>query len=80
VPRSLTDGWSPPAAIEPGDTRGMQSDSSGSIPIIGNIMTETEGWATFDVVGPDHRHGMIYVYWDNPYYGVTKAKFPSSSE
>lgn len=73
-------GWQPPATIEPGTSAGMQSESSGDIPIIGNIMTGTEGYAKYDVIGPDKRHGMIYVYWDNPWFGFTHPRFETNAD
>lgn len=73
-------GWDPPDAIEPGETRGMQSEDGGSIPLIGNLFTGTDGYAKFDAIGPDRRHGMIYVYWDNPWWGVTHVKFESNAD
>jgi|GEM_PF-3330364 len=57
-------GWEPKSAIEPGASAGFQGESGG--PLSG-----TEGYVKYDVVGPDRHHGMIYVYWDNPFYGVT---------
>lgn len=73
-------GWNPPDSIEPGETRGMQSEDAGSIPLIGNLFTGTDGYAKFDAVGPDKRHGMVYVYWDNPWWGVTHVKFESNAD
>jgi hypothetical protein len=65
-------GWEPPAAIEPGATGGMQSESDG-------ILTGTEGYAKYDVMEGQARLGMIYVYWDNPYFGVTHPRFATSA-
>jgi hypothetical protein len=57
-------GWEPPNAIAPGATGGMQSESGG-------VLTGTEGYVKYQVAGPDGAHGVVYIYWDNPYYGVT---------
>jgi len=56
-----TEGLTPPDAIEPGTTATIQSESGGDIPIFSNIMTGTDGYVKYDVIGPDRRHGMIYL-------------------
>ena len=56
-------GWTPPATIGPGESGGIQSESGG-------VMTGTEGYAKYEVDGPGKR-GVAYVYWSNPYHGVT---------
>jgi len=58
----------------------MQSESSGDIPIIGNVMTGTKGYAKYDAIGPDKRHGMVYVYWDNPWFGNTQRRFATNAD
>jgi hypothetical protein len=61
-------GWEPPAVIEPGQTGGMQSESTG--------VTGTEGYVKYDVIGNDGvRLGMCYLYWTNPKHGVTRMRF-----
>jgi LGFP repeat len=66
-------GWQPPAFIEPGATGGMQSESGG-------VLTGTEGYAKYDVVDlAGRRHGMIYLYWDNPWVGVTHPRFATNA-
>lgn len=74
-----TGGWAPPPSIAPGALGGMQSESDG-------FMTGTEGYVKYDVVGPTGldspptaRQGMIYIYWDNPFYGYTHFRFATSS-
>ena len=64
-----TGGWTPPATIPPGGSGSMQSESHG-------FMTGTEGYVKYDVFqtdqfGANTRLGMIYVYWDNPWMGIT---------
>jgi hypothetical protein len=86
-----TGGWEPPGVIcfpTPG-TRptifvcpnqtgegAMQSESDWAF-------AGTEGYVKFDVLDPtepsDQRVGMIYVYWNNPFYGTTHCKFASNS-
>ncbi|GIF72450.1 AbfB domain-containing protein [Asanoa siamensis] len=61
-------GWEPPQVIEPGRSGGMQSESDG-------VATGTEGYAKYDVIWGARREGMIYVYWNNPYLGVTRPRF-----
>jgi hypothetical protein len=47
----------------------MQSESDG-------FMTGTEGYAKYDVDGPGGgKRGLIYVYWNNPFYGVTHFRY-----
>jgi hypothetical protein len=51
----------------------MQSESSG-------VLTGTEGYAKYDVIrDADGRQGMIYVYWDNPWFGVTRPRFATNA-
>jgi Aegerolysin len=57
--------WNPPQDIQPGELKGFQSESDG-------FMTGTEGWAKYETVDASNNgFGMVYVYWDNPYYGRT---------
>lgn len=66
-------GWVPPDTIGPGQTGGMQSESGG-------VLTGTEGHAKYDVIrDADGRQGMIYVYWDNPWFGVTHPRFATNA-
>jgi hypothetical protein len=64
-------GWVPPQVIGPGQAGGIQSESGG-------IATGTEGYVKYDVVWGARREGMIYVYWDNPFLGVTHPKFATN--
>jgi hypothetical protein len=68
-----TGGWAPPASIASGSAGELQSESDG-------FMTGTEGYVKYDVVGPTGRQGMIYVYWDNPYYGNTHFRFATNED
>jgi len=65
-------GWTPPAVIEPGATGGMQSESDG-------VLTGTEGYAKYDVFDGSSRLGMVYVYWNNPWFGVTRPRFATDA-
>jgi hypothetical protein len=65
-------GWEPPAIIEPGSSGAMQSESAG-------IATGTEGYVKYDVIWDARREGMIYLYWDNPYLGVTHPRFATNA-
>ncbi|MBV9859945.1 MAG: hypothetical protein JO038_07575 [Alphaproteobacteria bacterium] len=65
--------WTPKATIKPGDSGGLQSESDG-------FMTGTEGYVKYDVIGPAGRAGMIYIYWDNPFYGTTHFRFVAAAE
>jgi hypothetical protein len=66
-------GWVPPDTIGPGQTGGMQSESGG-------VLTGAEGHAKYDVIrDADGRQGMIYVYWDNPWFGVTHPRFATNA-
>ncbi|HYX23141.1 MAG TPA: hypothetical protein VFC23_03240 [Thermoanaerobaculia bacterium] len=47
----------------------MQSESGG-------VLTGTEGYAKYEVDGSrGEKKGLIYVYWRNPYYGVTHFRY-----
>ncbi|MFD0856928.1 AbfB domain-containing protein [Actinomadura adrarensis] len=61
-------GWRPPNVIEPGRSGGLQSESDG-------IATGTEGYVKYDVIWGARRQGMVYIYWNNPYLGVTRPRF-----
>lgn len=67
-----TDLLQPPATIPPGGSGGMQSESNG-------VLTGTEGYAKYDVIRAGTRVGMIYVYWDNPFFGITHFVFKSNA-
>ena len=64
-----TDGWAPPpTSIAPGKDSLFQAESDG-------VGTGTEGYIKFDLVAADGKHGMVYLYWDNPYsLGATNFK------
>jgi hypothetical protein len=71
-----TGGWVPPATIPPGGSGGMQSESHG-------FMTGTQGYVKYavaqvDQFGANNPLGMIYVYWDNPFFGITNFRFQSA--
>lgn len=71
-----TGGWAPPAAIAPASSGGMQSESNG-------VFGYTEGYAKYNVAqvdsfGENMRLGMIYVYWNNPFFGITHFLFQSA--
>lgn len=63
-------GWRPPDSIASGARGGWQSESCG-------IMTGTQGWVKYrlnrDSDGANR--GLVYVYWTNPYLGVTRGKW-----
>ena len=56
--------WTPPQQIMPGEEKGFQAESSG-------ILTGTEGFVKYEAVENNMGFGMIYVWWDNPWYGRT---------
>jgi hypothetical protein len=63
-----TDGWAPPPnAIAPGANSLFQAESDG-------IATGAVGYIKFDLVAANGKHGMVYLYWDNPYMGATNFK------
>ena len=69
-----TGGWLPPGEIDPGKSGGVQSESDG-------FMTGTEAYVKYDVIGPDNsRQGMIYVYWDNPWWGYTHFRWVTAKD
>jgi hypothetical protein len=65
-------GWVPPPTIAPGQSGGLQSE--------GGFLSGTEGYVKYDVNAPNGRRGMIYVYWDNPWYGVTRFRFAGAPD
>lgn len=73
-----TGGWAPPTTIAPGQSGRMQSESGPN-----SFMTGTKAYVKYDVAqidqfGANNRLGMIYVYWDNPWLGTTRAKYQSA--
>jgi hypothetical protein len=64
-----TDGWgTPPSVIGAGQSIGFQGESDA-------VFGGTEGWVKYDAIdNGGNRHGELYVYWDNPYYGATRFK------
>jgi hypothetical protein len=63
-----TDGWAPPPnAIAPGANSLFQAESDG-------VATGAIGYIKFDLVAANGKHGMVYLYWDNPYMGATNFK------
>jgi len=65
-------GWTPVGLIPPHATVGIQSENSSVLP------TGTEGYVKYDVLSPSGRLGMIYIYWDNPWWGVTHFRFATA--
>ncbi len=69
------DSWTSPGFMNPGESGGVQSENNG-------FMTGTEGYLKLDVNitpgGSRQKIGMIYVYWSNPYYGVTRFRIASA--
>jgi len=63
-----SDELTPPEEIAPGASAEMQSESDG-------FMTGTEGYVKYDVVSGADRLGMVYVYWENPFYGTIRFRF-----
>jgi hypothetical protein len=63
-----TEGCEPPGLIAHNTSGALASESAG-------FMTGTEGYVKYAVNGPDGDHGQLYVYWDNPWYGVTHFRF-----
>jgi hypothetical protein len=64
-----TEGWgAPPSVIGPGISIGFQGESTA-------VFGGAEGWVKFDAIdNGGNRHGELYVYWYNPYYGATRFK------
>lgn len=63
-----TDGWAaPPDTIAPGANSLFQAESDG-------VATGAIGYIKFDLLAANGKHGMVYLYWDNPYMGVTTFK------
>ena len=63
-----TDGWAPPPnTIAPGVNSLFQAESDG-------VATGAIGYIKFDLVAANGKHGMVYLYWDNPYMGATNFK------
>lgn len=65
-----TEGWTPPASITSGSSGGWQSESCG-------FMTGTQGWVKYRLRRDSDgaARGLIYIYWTNPYLGVTRPRF-----
>ncbi len=71
-----TSGWEPPQQIESGQTRGFQAESCGHL-FGGGFMTGTEGWVKYQIIRDSDQamRGLVYLYWTNPYFGVTFGRF-----
>lgn len=54
--------------ILPGQTGHYQAESDGDIPLIGNIMTGTEGWALFSTTTPSGATEFIKIDHNLPYW------------
>lgn len=61
--------WEPPATITSGSSGSFQGES-------GTLVTGTEGWTKYSVTrrGAAGPRAMIYMYWNNPYFGATRGK------
>ncbi|RZL77805.1 MAG: hypothetical protein EOP32_24020 [Rhodococcus sp. (in: high G+C Gram-positive bacteria)] len=63
--------WEPPATIRSGAKAGWQSEACG-------FMTGTQGWVKYRIIGSDDgvgaNEGLIYLYWTNPFMGLTDFK------
>jgi hypothetical protein len=69
-----TDGWAPPpTSIAPGKDSLFQAESDG-------VATGAIGYIKLDLVAADGKHGMVYLYWDNPYLGVTNFKIKTDKQ
>ncbi len=69
-----TDGWAPPpTSIAPGKDSLFQAESDG-------VATGAIGYIKFDLVAANGKHGMVYLYWDNPYLGVTNFKIKTDKQ
>jgi hypothetical protein len=62
--------WTPAVDILPGEEKGFQAEDPG-------LFQGTEGWIKYDalLMGSFTNVGMIYIYWNNPYYGRTYVGF-----
>jgi hypothetical protein len=61
---SWTAGLAPQGRIPPSSSAALEAESDG-------IMTGTEGYVKYDLIRGPGKFGMIYAYWDNPWWGVT---------
>jgi hypothetical protein len=61
--------WYPDETIEFGVNGGLQAESAG-------VLQGTEGWAKYRIVRDSDgaARGLVYLYWDNPYFGVTHGR------
>lgn len=62
-------GWRPVGVIASGATAGIQAESAG-------FLTGTQGWVKYRIVrdSDQAQRGLVYLYWTNPYFGVTYGK------
>lgn len=58
--------WRPPASIGPGESGGLQIESNSII-----VPRGCEAWVKYEVHAPEGGLGQIYIYVDNPAFGVT---------
>ncbi len=65
-----TPGLSPPDHIPPGADGTWRSESSG-------VATGTEGYVKFIIEGSGDT---VYVYWDNPFFGITSSRGEVSTQ
>jgi hypothetical protein len=62
--------WLPPTTIPTGGTGQFQTESDNA------ILGGTEAYIKFDLItASGTRAGMIYIYWHNPFYGCTQARY-----
>lgn len=71
-----TDPFSPPSTIVPDKRAEWRGESGGDIPIIGSVLTGTEGSVDYGVDGPGD---IVHFYWDNPAVGKTEFRFSTSN-
>src|SRR4029079_15431459 len=69
-----TPDWEPPSEIDFGQSKGMQAESCG-------IMTGTQGWVKYRIIRNSDQamRGIVYLYWTNPYFGVTFGRHALAS-
>jgi hypothetical protein len=73
----FTDPFSPPDTIMPDQFGEWRAESAGDIPIIGSILTGTEGSVDYQVDGREDR---IHFEWTNPAVGNTFFGFPPPTQ
>jgi len=69
----FTNSSQPPTIILPDQMAEWRAESAGDIPIIGSILTGTEGSVSYQVDGSGDK---VHLEWDNPAVGNTFFGFP----